>query len=319
MVRSGHGRPDPRGPSSLPTRTERTHAATPRSDLDSRAAPRRRSVVAPRRDGVASWLLGGIGGRAAVALRRRRRPDAHARTRRAPSRRPIPEADRPRRRPSPSTGAATATASGCRSTAPAAAPWPARPRRRSSPTTTGARPSARSRPSTPIRVLVLSGWTATPAAPLLVYGRLTAWTIDGIAGTLPGRRDAAPDPDDDLDRDRPADDLAAAGHRGRRRRAPRRAEAGQRRRPRRDGAGQLQLSSKPSSYDSYRGALRIIASADDADRQRRQRAPARDVPARRRPGRDAVDLADRRPSRPRRSRPARMPPAGCARASRTTT
>ena len=39
--------------------------------------------------------------------------------------------------------------------------------------------------NTPIRVRVLSGWTATPAAPLLVYGRLAAWTVDGIAASFP--------------------------------------------------------------------------------------------------------------------------------------
>ena len=47
----------------------------------------------------------------------------------------------------------------------------------------------------------------------VVYGRLAAWTIDGIAGTFPADAALAPDPDDDLDGDRPANDLAAAGHR----------------------------------------------------------------------------------------------------------
>jgi len=40
-------------------------------------------------------------------------------------------------------------------------------------------------PGTAIRVLILSRWTATAAVPLIVYGRLTPWTIDGIDAIFP--------------------------------------------------------------------------------------------------------------------------------------
>ncbi len=40
-------------------------------------------------------------------------------------------------------------------------------------------------PSTPVRVLLLSGWKATTSAPLTMYGRGGTWTIDGIARTFP--------------------------------------------------------------------------------------------------------------------------------------
>ena len=36
-----------------------------------------------------------------------------------------------------------------------------------------------------IRVRILWNWVATPARPLLVYGRLAPWTIDGIGATFP--------------------------------------------------------------------------------------------------------------------------------------
>ena len=174
--------------------------------------------------------------------------------------------------------------------------------------------------TTPIRVRVLSGWTATPAAPLLVYGRLAAWTVDGIAAILPGRRAPAPDPDDDLDGDRPANDLARCAS------PPRAAPSCTTRRSRpassfaaRRPAACSSCGPSRRTYDRYRGALRIIASSTTPTVNVVNELPPRDVPARRRPGRDAVDLADRRRSRPRRSPPARMPRAACARASRTTT
>jgi stage II sporulation protein D len=39
--------------------------------------------------------------------------------------------------------------------------------------------------TTRIRVRILAGWTASPGVPLVVYGRLASWTIDGIARTFP--------------------------------------------------------------------------------------------------------------------------------------
>ena len=115
--------------------------------------------------------------------------------------------------------------------------------------------------NTPIRVRVLSGWTATPTAPLLVYGRLAAWTVDGIAGSFPA--DAAL-------RLIPATTSTATGPRTTWRLritaasgavlhdAPKPASVVVRSAA---AGGLLQLWSKPSSYDRFRGVLRIIASS----------------------------------------------------------
>ncbi|MDO8483607.1 MAG: SpoIID/LytB domain-containing protein [Candidatus Limnocylindrales bacterium] len=40
-------------------------------------------------------------------------------------------------------------------------------------------------PATRIRVLVQSKWAATEARPLVVYGRVTPWSIDGVAAAFP--------------------------------------------------------------------------------------------------------------------------------------
>jgi stage II sporulation protein D len=40
-------------------------------------------------------------------------------------------------------------------------------------------------PTTPIRVLVLGGWTPTATVPLLIIGTLGTWSIDGQTGTFP--------------------------------------------------------------------------------------------------------------------------------------
>jgi SpoIID/LytB domain protein len=115
--------------------------------------------------------------------------------------------------------------------------------------------------NTPIRVRVLSAWTATAAAPLLVSGRLAAWTVDGIAGSFPA--DAAL-------RLIPTTTSTATGPRTSWRLritaasgavlhdAPKPASVVVRSSA---AGGLLQLWSKPSSYDRFRGALRIIASA----------------------------------------------------------
>ena len=115
--------------------------------------------------------------------------------------------------------------------------------------------------NTPIRVRVLSGWTATPTAPLLVYGRLAAWTVDGIAGSFPA--DAAL-------RLIPTTTSTATGPRTTWRLritaasgavlhdAPKPASVVVRSAA---AGGLLQLWSKPSSYDRFRGVLRIIASS----------------------------------------------------------
>lgn len=116
-------------------------------------------------------------------------------------------------------------------------------------------------PATKIRVLVQSKWTASAERPLVVYGRTASWSIDGVAADVPGDArlrlfppvasvpgttvvagtpwrllvDAAdgtvlfdgPSPTDFTIRSTTAD-------------------------------GRLQLWSKPTKYDRYRGALRVI-------------------------------------------------------------
>jgi stage II sporulation protein D len=108
-----------------------------------------------------------------------------------------------------------------------------------------------------IRVRVLYAWKATAATPLVVYGRLAPWCIDGIAKTFPmdsvlrltpttsgstttwRLRVTAPDGAVLLDAAKPASVLIRGAATNSR----------------------LQLYSKPSSYDQYRGQLRIRASS----------------------------------------------------------
>ena len=99
MARSGHGRPGPRAAILGADTHRRAHAATPRSDLDRRAASR---ATDPRRaacHGRASSLLGGIGWwRRGPALAAD--ADAHAcGSERSTPTPPIPDLIRPRRRP----------------------------------------------------------------------------------------------------------------------------------------------------------------------------------------------------------------------------
>ena len=94
-----------------------------------------------------------------------------------------------------------------------------------------------------------------------IYGRLAAVDDRRHRGDVPGRRGPAADPDDDRRRRPARDDLAAAGHRRERRGAARRrrsrpASSSAARRP----AACSSCTSKPTSYDRYRGVLRIIAS-----------------------------------------------------------
>ncbi len=110
-------------------------------------------------------------------------------------------------------------------------------------------------PNAQIRVLVLSSWTATATNPLQLYGRGGTWTIDGIAKVFPADAhlrlipavsgtvttwtlvvDALGGPN-----------LYKAPSSGSFRMRPS------------TSATVLQLFSKPTSYDRYRGVLRIIA------------------------------------------------------------
>jgi len=111
-----------------------------------------------------------------------------------------------------------------------------------------------------VRVRVLYGWVAGPTSPLLVYGRVATWTIDGIAKTFPV---------DAVMRLTPTTTATAAGpattwrlrvtatsgallHDG-----PKPANLV----IRGTAANSLiQLWSKPTAWDQYRGVLRVIAS-----------------------------------------------------------
>jgi len=116
-------------------------------------------------------------------------------------------------------------------------------------------------PTSRIRVRVLLSWTARPSVPLIVYGRLTPWTIDGIAKVFPA--DAAL-------RLIPATTTGTSGPRTTWRlrvTAPNGAILHDAARPAslvvRGSAADspLQLWSKPGYYDRYRGVLRILPAS----------------------------------------------------------
>ena len=196
------------------------------------------------------------------AMRRRPRPSRAPRPRRPPRRRPRrPRARSSSVRPSRSSAAATVTASGCRNTAPAVAPWRARARRPSWPTTTAARRSGRSRRTTRIRVRILSGWTATPTLPLVVFGRLAPWTIDGVAGTFPADAVLRVIPTTTTTatvRTRPGGSASCPPPVRVLYSGPKPASLVIRGAA---GTSRLQLWSKPSHYDQFRGILRIRTSS----------------------------------------------------------
>ena len=107
-----------------------------------------------------------------------------------------------------------------------------------------------------IRVRILLHWTARPAEPLVVYGRLTPWTIDGVARTFPI---------DAMLRVIPTTTITAAGSKTTWRLrvtsvagAVLYAGAKPASVVLRGTAAnsRLQLWSKPSTYDQYRGVLR---------------------------------------------------------------
>lgn len=110
-------------------------------------------------------------------------------------------------------------------------------------------------PATPIRVLILSGFAATAAKPAIAHGRGGPWTIDGVSGTFPqdGKLTLAPT--------KPGATTwalrvySAAG-------ARLHASTVKGTVTLRPAAGGslLHLDSKPSSFDTYRGLLRIHLS-----------------------------------------------------------
>ena len=112
-------------------------------------------------------------------------------------------------------------------------------------------------PASQIRVLVLSSFAATTAKPLVLYGRATPWTIDGVAGTFPpdARLRLVPTTTVTAGVGRTAwrirvDSAAGAALLNVAARSEVLVRAG--------GAhGRLQLWSKPGGYDTYRGVLRL--------------------------------------------------------------
>ena len=243
-----------------------------------------------------------------------------------PARRPRPlrRRPRPRRRgrpcsgrPSRSSAVATGMASACRSTAPAAAPSPARTRRRSSPTTTAVPRWVRSRARRASASWSCIATHATATKPLVVYGRRGPWTIDRVAATFPA--DAAP-ACHPVDRHGLDDDVAHTREIGRRRRpataAPKPASLVIR------GANSTSRLAAPVEDLHLRrvpgrapGQAGLDLSAGDGH----QRRAARDLPSRRRAGRDAVGLAARPRSRRRPSPRAPTRRGASDPASRTTT
>jgi SpoIID/LytB domain protein len=114
--------------------------------------------------------------------------------------------------------------------------------------------------TTRIRVRVLYRWTATPAAPLVVYGRRAPWTIDGIDATFP--IDAAL-------RLIPATTSTAAGPRTTWRLTVTTATGTRLLDVAKPASvvlrgtasnSRLELAAKGSAYDEYRGSLRIKAA-----------------------------------------------------------
>jgi stage II sporulation protein D len=115
--------------------------------------------------------------------------------------------------------------------------------------------------TTRIRVRILWSWTASPTIPLTVYGRLAPWTIDGIGATfpidavlrvIPTTTDLPGGPRTTW-RLRVASATGAVLYAG-----PKPASLVVRGAA---GNSRLQLWSKPSAYDQYRGILRITASS----------------------------------------------------------
>ena len=168
-------------------------------------------------------------------------------------------------------------------------------------------------PASQIRVLVLSSFAATTAKPLVLYGRATPWTIDGVAGTFP--------PDAKLRLIPTTTVTAGVGRTAWRIRVDSAAGAvllnvvarGEVLVRAGGSRGRLQLWSKPGVLRHVSGRAPAPPRDLEVRRQRRQRHRARALPARRGPGRDARRLAGgRAPGAGRRRALLRRPatPAG---------
>jgi SpoIID/LytB domain protein len=112
-------------------------------------------------------------------------------------------------------------------------------------------------PETPIRVRVLSGWKAASDRPLVIYGRKAPWTIDGIDATFPAdaRLTLRPtiatiDGATSVSWRLQVEDSGSIV-------LERPMNHSFRVRPTMVG-GRVELSSKPSSFDTYRRVLRVF-------------------------------------------------------------
>lgn len=117
-------------------------------------------------------------------------------------------------------------------------------------------------PATIVRVQVLSAYPATATRPLQIYGRGGAWAIEGVATVFPADaqlrvwRVTITTPTGTRTSAWRTDVVDAAGallHTGTMTRSFRVAPV--------DAATTLQLWSKPSTYDRYRGSLLVVARA----------------------------------------------------------
>jgi stage II sporulation protein D len=114
-------------------------------------------------------------------------------------------------------------------------------------------------PTTPVRVLVLSNWTASASVPLTIRGNLGNWTIDGQTATFPASAQltAAPPPSGST-----AWQLVVKSSTGTVL-LNITVTTGFRVRPA-DSTTRIQLVSKPTYYDTYRGVLRVILGSTTA-------------------------------------------------------
>jgi stage II sporulation protein D len=110
-------------------------------------------------------------------------------------------------------------------------------------------------PATPIRVLILAGFAATAANPAIVHGRGGSWTIDGVATTFPADAKLTLAPTAPGATTWTLRVYSAGGTRLHASTVSGTLAV----RPAAE-ASLLQLDSKPSSYDTYRGVLRIYLS-----------------------------------------------------------
>jgi SpoIID/LytB domain protein len=111
-------------------------------------------------------------------------------------------------------------------------------------------------PTTPIRVLVMSSYAATTSAPLVIVGRGTTWTIEGASGTFPAdaRLSIAPQAGGGWA-------LTVTAADGRQLLATTRT-ASFRVSPLDPGlsTARLEIPTKPTNYDEFRGVLRVLPS-----------------------------------------------------------